>query len=360
MHYLIKFIFFVLLSYNSFANENKSNQILFKINNKVFTNIDLEERKEYVSIIKNIKQSEFSDLENKEILNDYVSSLIFYEYYIINKIVFKNLNEEIDTILKKRLQDSVSLNQIDIENLKLNTKMDIVRNKIIEEKLNSEKNKLLKEVNTLDLIYNYNLQYLIINENLIEKELIKNIEDRKEFNNLKDFLIKNKIKFFNKEEDINDNSTISKRIKKIIDQNIEIYSYNENGYINLISIVKNLESYEGIYVKLVNFKSLTPFEKNNLQCDKLNQTTDINKTIFKEYEYSKLNNNIKSKLRSINDYIVISDENQFNYIVLCDLNYDENILRNINFNKNVNSLVSKIQRNFLKKYKNEYKFTKIK
>ena len=38
-----------------------------------------------------------------------------------------------------------------------------------------------------------------------------------------------------------------------------------------------------------------------------------------------------------------------------------NILEAIrNFNKNINSLVSKIQKQFLKKYKNEYKFIKIK
>ena len=46
MIYLIKFFFFLTISHYSFANENKTNQILFKINNKVFTNIDLEERVE--------------------------------------------------------------------------------------------------------------------------------------------------------------------------------------------------------------------------------------------------------------------------------------------------------------------------
>ena len=95
-------------------------------------------------------------------------------------------------------------------------------------------------------------------------------------------------------------------------------------------------------------------------CNKLNQTIDIDKTVFKEYEYSKLNDKIKSNLKSINDYILFNENNEYNYIILCDLIYDENLLKNINFNKNVNTLVNKIQRNFLKKYKNEYKFIKIK
>ena len=128
----------------------------------------------------------------------------------------------------------------------------------------------------------------------------------------------------------------------------------------MISIKKNLESYEGVFVKLINFKSSKPFEKKDLQCDRLNETIDVNKTIFKEYEYSKLNNNIKNNLKSINDYIMLNDNDEYNYIVLCDLTYDENLLKNINFNKNVNSLVDKIQKQFLKKYKNEYEYSEIK
>ena len=69
MIYLIKFIFFILISNYSFANENKTNEILFKINNKVFTNVDLEERKKYVSIINNIP-SDFNETENRFDISD--------------------------------------------------------------------------------------------------------------------------------------------------------------------------------------------------------------------------------------------------------------------------------------------------
>ena len=196
MIYLIKFFFFLIISHYSFANENITNQILFKINNKVFTNIDLEEREEYVSIINNIKLSEFTESDNEEILNDYISSLIFYEYYITNKIVINNLNNEIELIYKKNIKNFDKLDQIKINNLKFHTKIDLVRNKIIEQKINSKKSSLLQEVNKDDLIYNYNLQYLIIKENLLEKEIIKNIDSRKTFNNLKNSLIKKEINFF--------------------------------------------------------------------------------------------------------------------------------------------------------------------
>jgi hypothetical protein len=360
MIYLIKFIFFLLFSHKAISNEINTNEVLFQINNKVFTNVDLEKRKDYVVLINNFISSEFSKLENVEITEDYVSSLIFYEYYIQNKIFYKNLNEEIDLIFKKKFNDSNKLNKEEIKNFKFNSKIDLVRNKIIEELLNSKKNSLLKEVNKLDLIYNYNLQYIIIRENLINTELIKDIKDRKKFHELKKFLEDSKVDFFYKEEDINDNRIISNKIKKIINQNIPIYINNENGYLTLISLDKNLESYDGIFVKLISFNSTKPFEKKDLECNKLNKTIDINKTVFKEYEYSKLNDNIKNNLKSINDFVLFTNNKNYNYIILCDLTYDEKILNNINFNKKVNYLVKKIQNNFLKIYKNEYKFIKIK
>ena len=98
MTYLIKITFILFLfTSNSYSYENK-NKILFKINNKVFTNIDLEERKKYIALVNDLIISEFSKSENNEILDDYISSLVFYEYYIQNKIVFKNLKDEIDLI----------------------------------------------------------------------------------------------------------------------------------------------------------------------------------------------------------------------------------------------------------------------
>ena len=360
MNYLIKIIIFFSISLNVFANKNQINEIIFKLNNKVFTNIDLDKRKEYVALINNFKISEFSETENIEILNDYISALVFYEYYIQNNIEFNNLKNEIDLIYKKKFKDNMNLSKSDINNFKYNTNIDLIRNKIIEEKLNSKKSSLLQEVNTDDLLYNYNLQYIIIKKNLIDKEFISGIDNKEKFINLKNFLIKNKINFFYKEEDINNNTIISKKIKNIINQDILIYVSNENGYINLISINKNLESYEGIYVKLISFKTKKPFEKKDLQCNKIDKTIGVNKTVFKEYEYSKLNNNIKNNLKSINDSLVIKENNEYNYIILCDLTFDEKLLKNINFNKNVNSLVNKIQRNFLRKYKNEYKFKQIK
>lgn len=358
MIYLIKLVFFLLISFNISSKENSVSEIIFQLNNKFFTNIDLENRIEYISVINNLSSTKLNNIEKKEIQEDFISSLIFYEYYVENKRFYKSLNDEIDSIYLKNIKDVNEINKNKVKNFKFHISIDLIRNKIIEENLNSKKNSLLEEASKLDLIYNYNTKYIIINDSLLNKQLVQNINNRNDFNNLKIKLEEEGIVYFYKEEDINNNNIISNKIRKMIEEDISIAVNIKNKYINIISIDKNLESYEGIFVKLINFTSDTPIEEKDLQCNQINKTVNNEKTIFKEYEYSKLNNKIKENLKSINDYILFSENANYNYIILCDLTYDLKLLKNINFNKNVNSLVNRIQNNFLKKYKNEFKFSK--
>ena len=105
---------------------------------------------------------------------------------------------------------------------------------------------------------------------------------------------------------------------------------------------------------MINFKSDSILDEKNLNCEYLNNVN--HKTVFKEYEYTKLNNSIKENLKSINDYIYFKDNNKFNYVFLCELRFNEDILKNINLNKKINFLVNDIQSKFIKKYKKEFKF----
>ena len=56
------FILILLLTSQSKANEPKSNKIIFKINNKIFTNIDIERRKNYIGYLNNIDITNISDI----------------------------------------------------------------------------------------------------------------------------------------------------------------------------------------------------------------------------------------------------------------------------------------------------------
>jgi len=65
MNYLISLITFLLVNFNLHANGYKTSEIIFKINNKVFTNIDLEIRIEYISSSNNLNITKLSKSEKK-------------------------------------------------------------------------------------------------------------------------------------------------------------------------------------------------------------------------------------------------------------------------------------------------------
>ena len=105
MIYLIKLVFFLLISFNISSKENSVSEIIFQLNNKFFTNIDLENRIEYISVINNLSSNKLNNIEKKEILDDFISSLIFYEYYVENNRFYKSLNDEIDSVYLENIKN---------------------------------------------------------------------------------------------------------------------------------------------------------------------------------------------------------------------------------------------------------------
>ena len=360
MIYLIKLFFLIILfSKIVYSNDLQKNKILFKINNKIFTNIDVERRIEYLEIINNIKFSNLDDSKKSEILDDYISSLIFNEYSIENELNY-SLNNEINKFYEQNIQNSNLYNNLNEEGKKIineNIIIDLTRKKIIESFLNLNKNELQKKTKTLDLLYNYNLNYVIFKNDPLLTFKIESIKNRNEFLKFISFLKENKTDYILKNEDINDINKISNNLKENLKNNKKIFKNINESYITLYSLEKNLESYEGVFVKLINFISNNALQKEQLNCNFINK---IDKKIeFKEYEYSKLNKKIKDNLKSINDYIIINDNENFRYIFLCDLRFNEELLNTINFNKKINTLVEKIQLKFINKYKKEYNFVKF-
>ena len=357
MIYLNKILILVLLIIFSINANQVENKIIFQINNKAFTDIDIERRIKYIEIINNTKITE-NEINKKEIIDDYISSLIFYEYFIFNNIKIKNLEKNQEKFYEKlRSENRIhnNLNNEDILSIKENIKIDLVRKQLIEKQLNSQQNLLSQKTNSLDLIYNYNIDYLVIKiDEQISLSSVENIKNKKDLINLMKFLESNKINFLYKNEDINDYFKISTELKKLIDNNIKININIDDKFIKITSIEKNLESYEGVFVKLLNYRTLSKLNKEDLNCNNLK---NLNKKIeFKEYEYTKLNIKIKQNLKSINDYIIIENDNSLDYIFLCELRYDEDILNSINFNKRVSMLAAEFQKKILNEYKLKFNF----
>ena len=147
LHKLIfLFIFFILIStIKSFTFENK---ILFKINNEIITSIDIKNEAKYLSLF--IK--DFELLEEKKIYQISKNSLIREKVKEIElRKYFKSLEVK-DEFLKPRIENLIQklklnnfdefeyyLNSrnIDIKNIKKKISQELLWNKLIYDKYNS-------------------------------------------------------------------------------------------------------------------------------------------------------------------------------------------------------------------------------
>ena len=69
---------------------------------------------------------------------------------------------------------------------------------------------------------------------------------------------------------------------------------------------------------------------------------------------SELNKKIKDKLINLNDYIEIINNDLITYVILCDINFDKDLLNNININKKINKTVDDLEKSFINRYSIKY------
>ena len=205
-----------------------------------------------------------------------------------------------------------------------------------------------------DVIANKEREFI---ENLISDNKFKQIIDSENFSQIIDYLDKRKFNYHFEEVEVKDFNKMNKKIKNLTNNNKKYLLEKNSNFYKLIKIDKKLGISKGVYFRLINIETDKNLKKNQKNCNYIKTVNNIKSS--KEYEFNKLNNEIKNNLKSINDFIVFTNENNFNYIFLCELRYDKELLNNINFNKKVNVLAKKIQRNFVRKYKNEYNYKKI-
>ena len=84
---------------------------------------------------------------------------------------------------------------------------------------------------------------------------------------------------------------------------------------------------------------------------KLGNKADI---VNKEYKFIDLNNEIKTKLININDYIKFNNDEENIYVILCNITFDKKILNNLNLNKLINLNVDEIEKKFIKDFSKIY------
>ena len=105
---------------------------------------------------------------------------------------------------------------------------------------------------------------------------------------------------------------------------------------------------------MYSIKSDEEIDEKYLNCKYLKENNNNETIIQKEYEFNKLNNELKNNLINIDDYVKFKSNNEIVYVVLCNIKFNREILNSINLNKLINSNVSEIEKNFINKYSKIY------
>ena len=348
--YLLIFLFTINVCQKSIAKENK---IIFKINNNAFTTIDYEARIKYLDFVGNNE-----NLNTEIILNDFISANIFYEYY--KNLKQKNkYDQKIIDIFENILKTNSKNNKIysyelDKESIFNNIKIDLIRKEILESILNRNFNQFSNLNSEIDLLYKFEIKYINLEKKNDELIDIIDMLDVKSFENIISLLEEKKINYFIKKKEVKFIESLNKKIKDNIYLNKNFFILENSNNISIIFINKTFETYEGLIADIYSVRSKNEIKKENLKCQYLMNLNNNKNIQNEEYKFSKLNNEIKNNLITVNDFIKYFKEDEYIYIVLCNIKFDKNILNNFNINKLIDENVTKIERNFINKYSKIY------
>ena len=348
------FIFVLIFALYAHIVNSSENKIIFKINDYPFTSFDLEKRLEYLDFV-----GSNQNIDQNLIINDFISANLFYEYYknLENKENFENkINEIFDDIYATNKKNNKNYNyEINTKNILDNIRIDYIRKIILENIFNSNINGLNTSSDEIDLLYNIKIKYINLS-NFEYNKLKNNFPDLKvvDYTTILNFLNENNFDFFLKENEINNINKINKKIKEIILNNNNFFIIENRKIKSLIFIEKKFETLEGIIVDLYSVRSENELDSNFLKCENLVNINDNQNIINKKYNLIDLNNDLKNNLININDYVKFLNNDQNIYIVLCNIKFDKEILKNINFNKTINLSISRIENKFINKYSETY------
>ena len=354
MNYLNKFLFVILLFLNSIicADDNK---IIFKVNENVFSTVDLKNRIKYLEVL---NSTEFNSEMKIELINDFYNTIIYYEYVKNNSFLYNILKEESENIYQEIILKNNINNSLNVDTIKNNIKYDFSRKIVLENILDNYKEYIFSNPNDINFIYNYKIKYITIPiENLISDNKFKQIIDSENFSQIIDYLDKRKFNYHFEEVEVKDFNKMNKKIKNLSNNNKKYLLEKNSNFYKLIKIDKKLGISKGVYFRLINIETDKNLKKNQKNCNYIKTVNNIKSA--KEYEFNKLNNEIKNNLVSINDFIIFQNNNLYNYIFLCEIRVNDEFLKEININKKINIIAQSIELDFINKYSKLYNAKKF-
>ena len=346
MNYLsnLIIIIFILILNTAFGSDNK---IIFEINNKIYTALDLKYRIKY---LEEINQTKYSSNLEKEFKNNFFSSIIFFEYVTNNKRLNTILTKE-----GKKIFDEIKINYnlskiLKDEVIIKNINYDYSKKIVLQDLLGSYREYIFSEPNDINSIYNYKIVYITIPiDSPISRENFNKIEKTKE---LIDLLKESNVKYNLVEKDIKDLKKINNKIQKFINSENKINIEENKNFYQITIIEKNLEYNQGIFYNIINFETNAKLPKDRENCNYIKTLNNIKST--KEYELNKLNENIKNNLKDINDFLIFQNNSKLNYIFLCEIRVNEDFLKEVNISKKINFIAKNIEVEFINKYAKQY------
>ena len=354
MNYLINLIFTISIFFSNSLIAN-DNEIIFEINNKIYSALDLEYRINYLENVNGIKYS--SNLE-RELKNDFFSSVIFYEYVKNNNRLNTILKKESKSIFEKIKNNFNLSNGLKDDVIIKNINYDYSKKIVIEDLLGSYREYIFSEPNDINFIYNYKIKYITLPiDKLFSKEILNEINRAKNTEELISLLNNMNIKYYIVEKDIRDLKKISSKIRNIINSVNKIFIEKNNNFYQIISVEKKLEFNQGIFYNIINYETDSQLSSEKQNCKYIESVNGIKSS--KEYELSKLNENIKNNLKDINDFLIFENVNKLNYIFLCQIRVNADFLKEINIGKKINFIAKNIELEFTNSYSKQYNAKKF-
>ena len=350
-------MFNYLFTINSYAND----QIVFILDNQIFTTIDLDNRKKYLELLNENKL-----IINEKILSDLINISI---YDILFQKTKKNVpKNSIENLYKKIFKKyeiyegeiylSKVYNDLTKEIILKNIIYDLQKKNIIEEKLNEKKEFIFKKsTNELKILYDFSIEYFLIKKEYIKiiKKIINNInynEISKQLENIQ----KQNIKILHETKKIGKIDNLNINLKNSILSDNKYFYFENNSNVFIGKIIKKLKKENKIDLSLYQIETKNKISNEFIKCGNINNINNNEdyKIAKKEVSYDKINENLKLNLNSINDFVIYRNENTFIYIILCKLKFDKKLYEQININDNISNLVKEIDDEFMFLNKKKY------
>ena len=362
-------------------------KIIFSINDKSYTTIDLENKINYLLLVNKLEKNKenFNKIKLKAeeaMIEDLVISELIKDKNI--KILENDINATYNNMLGFLSQNNNEIFLRMINNYDLN--LEYIKNEISKE-ISKEviKQILIEEIN-IDPIFIKNINYknfikykinniTLYGDNLSEdnyamqkKEILKIFKDNN-FNNALSIIISKEFNISYYQQKIINLESINKELNNLIDSaKIKIpFIYENNKTLYIIEKIEVIEpdiefKYSFIQIASENKKNLTKYLDNSNICEKeniikLKEIKNINAKYYENISRKKLNNSIFDKLNNENNYVLISATNLNTLIIICNKTYDNKELKEYAINQKYRSEINIKYQELVKKLKTRYNYT---